>query len=180
MSAPDLDRLLDHSQWLRPMARALVHDEHLAEDVLQETYLAAVRRPPTEAPLGAWLAHVLRNVVRMHARKEGRRSIREERVARPERGEGPSQNDLLELDLLKEIVRKVAAAGVPVVRGLLLQLDRHVVERDLRSTFGVKRDVHIALIMGVTTMISEIAIRSETKFAITRNTTENVARNTAR
>ena len=101
MAAPDLDRLLEHSQWLRPMARALVHDEHLAEDVLQETYIAALNRPPREAPLGAWLSQVLRNVVRMQARKEGRRVAREERVARRESepASEPSASDLLELRL---------------------------------------------------------------------------------
>ncbi len=44
------DLLLSHAQGLRKIARALVADEHAAEDVLQETWMAALRNPPEPRP----------------------------------------------------------------------------------------------------------------------------------
>jgi DNA-directed RNA polymerase specialized sigma24 family protein len=40
-----------------------VRDPELAEDVLQETWIAALERPPSEGSLRAWLGVVVRNVV---------------------------------------------------------------------------------------------------------------------
>ena len=119
LAAPDFDRLLEHSTWLRPMARALVRDEHLAEDVLQETWVAALRSPPNGAPHGPWLSRVLRNVVRMHARTESRRTAREAKVARPEGESSPPTTDLLELRL--ELVHALLEVREPFRSTLILR-----------------------------------------------------------
>ena len=48
---PDLspirpEDLLAHSQWARALARTLVRDAATAEDLVQETWVAALKRPP--------------------------------------------------------------------------------------------------------------------------------------
>jgi len=62
-----------------------VRDADAAQDLEQETWLAALERPPrtAESPRG-WLATVVRNAARQVARTGARRADREERAGRPE------------------------------------------------------------------------------------------------
>ena len=79
------DELLEHREFVRALARRLVFDEDQAEDVVQETWLAALRSPPRDhSGLRAWLATVARNVARRLARSKRRREAREHDAARPE------------------------------------------------------------------------------------------------
>jgi RNA polymerase sigma-70 factor (ECF subfamily) len=82
---PDHETLLAHTAWVRALAQRLVRDPERADDLVQETWLAAMTRPPTDRtnPRG-WLRAVLRNVFRQDRRAEARRLERERDVARPE------------------------------------------------------------------------------------------------
>ncbi len=85
MSEPHvpIESLLAHADWARALARRLVSDD-VADDVVQETWLAALRSPPHAAARGtgrAWLATVLRNVVRRRARAAARRTAHEHAAA---------------------------------------------------------------------------------------------------
>jgi DNA-directed RNA polymerase specialized sigma24 family protein len=75
-SSPDpanADDLLRHAAWLRALARTLVGEAD-ADDVVQETWVAAVaHRPSAVHSLRAWLGAVARNVVRQRARRARRR-----------------------------------------------------------------------------------------------------------
>jgi DNA-directed RNA polymerase specialized sigma24 family protein len=44
---PNLAELLTHADWVKSLARELVRDEHRAEDVVQETWIAALRHGPS-------------------------------------------------------------------------------------------------------------------------------------
>src|SRR5688572_16856687 len=64
---------------LRALARSLVHGDADADDLLQETAIAAIEHPPDEArPVRPWLATVLLNRWRMDRRSRSRRLAREE------------------------------------------------------------------------------------------------------
>jgi len=77
--------LVDHVAWVRALARQLVGDVHLADDLAQETCLVALRRRPrSNLPLRGWLATVLRNLIRQRHRGERRRDRREQASARAE------------------------------------------------------------------------------------------------
>ena len=84
----DIAILLEQTGWLHALARGLVGDSHRAEELTQDTLLAAVERPPrgaTERPaLRAWLARVARNLAFSSARGDRHRAAREESVARTE------------------------------------------------------------------------------------------------
>ena len=68
------DELLGHRAWVRALARSLVADQATADDIEQQTWLAALRRPPRErATVRAWFATVVRNAVRERGRAAGRR-----------------------------------------------------------------------------------------------------------
>ena len=62
-----LERLLSRRLWLQGMAHDLVREPSLAEDVLQETWLAALTHPP-QGPEGPWLAAVVRRAARFWQR----------------------------------------------------------------------------------------------------------------
>jgi RNA polymerase sigma factor (sigma-70 family) len=81
-SSPDLDTLLQHQEWVRTLARHLVADASLAEDVAQQTMVEAIERAPKDlrAPRG-WLARVARHAARGLMRQERRRARREQSVA---------------------------------------------------------------------------------------------------
>jgi DNA-directed RNA polymerase specialized sigma24 family protein len=56
------------------------------DDLVQETWIAALRHPPDATrPARPWLAGVLRNLVLLRRRTEGRRERRQQLVARPDR-----------------------------------------------------------------------------------------------
>ena len=93
---------------LRALARALLGDEHAADDAVQETWLRARTRAPAAAVRpGAWLAAVLRNLVRDRQRAEARRRQREHEAA-AERGL-PSPDEVAERLELAQRVAAVAA-----------------------------------------------------------------------
>jgi DNA-directed RNA polymerase specialized sigma24 family protein len=69
---------------LRRLARSLICDEARAEDVVQEAWLAALRRGPPPEGLRAWLAEAMRRIAGSRGRSELRRAEREQRAARPE------------------------------------------------------------------------------------------------
>ena len=102
---PTPEFLLEHGAFLRRIARSLVIDEHGADDVVQATYLAVLRRPPPAGVrLRAWLATIARNLSLRTLRTRGRVRRREQAAARPE---GYVADDIAER---VEIQRRVADA----------------------------------------------------------------------
>jgi DNA-directed RNA polymerase specialized sigma24 family protein len=74
-----LEELFAHEAWLKRVASSLAR--HEADDLVQETWLAAMRRPPeNDRPVRPWLARVARNLSRMRHRAEHRRAAREQAV----------------------------------------------------------------------------------------------------
>ncbi|HEX6811967.1 MAG TPA: sigma-70 family RNA polymerase sigma factor [Planctomycetota bacterium] len=68
-------QLKRHGRALRALAAQLVSDANVADDVVQDVWLAALQRPPRhQGSLGGWLATALHNVVRIWRRKERRRA----------------------------------------------------------------------------------------------------------
>jgi RNA polymerase sigma factor (sigma-70 family) len=80
-----VEELLAQSSWLRRLAATLVAGEDAAEDLVQETWLAALRHPPRSGGSPRpWLARIARNLASNFRRGEARRAEREARA--PERG----------------------------------------------------------------------------------------------
>ncbi|HUS29510.1 MAG TPA: sigma-70 family RNA polymerase sigma factor [Kofleriaceae bacterium] len=73
------EELLAHSAWLRALALRLSRDADDADDLVQETWLASLRRSPDEREkVRPWLSKILLNAFRMRLRGDTRRSAREE------------------------------------------------------------------------------------------------------
>ena len=84
-TVPDLatlDELLEHAGWTRALAVRLLGDADDADDVVQETWLSALRLPPQRRhALRPWIATVVRNLVRSEGRRRRRARSRERQVA---------------------------------------------------------------------------------------------------
>lgn len=55
---------------LRRLARGLLYDRERAEDVVQEAWLAALRRAPASEASRGWLAEAVRRIARSTGREE--------------------------------------------------------------------------------------------------------------
>jgi len=79
----DPDRFDADDRFVRGLARRLVEDEHLAEDLAQETWLAAARHSVASVfTQRAWLGTVARNFAFQATRSKVRRLARERQAAR--------------------------------------------------------------------------------------------------
>ena len=91
----EMQALLDHQQWVQRLAQKLVSDPNVADDLAQETFLAALRaKGPPARSMRAWLGAVLRNLLWERMRSEDRRATREKRVVSDEAA--PSTVELVE------------------------------------------------------------------------------------
>jgi RNA polymerase sigma-70 factor (ECF subfamily) len=115
------ESLLRHRAFVRALARSLVRDEHAAEDLVQETWLTALRSPPrSAAALPAWLARVVRTRAQNAARGEARRVAREAAAAREEADE--SEEQLREhLAMQHKVVQAVLELNEPYRTVVLLR-----------------------------------------------------------
>lgn len=118
---PDAEQLLAHGAWVRRLARELVGDT-LADDVVQETWLAAWRAGPrNEEHLRPWLGRVVRNFARAARRSEKARNARERASARVDEA-WPSPTDILEtLEIQRELVDALRGLDEPLRRTLVLR-----------------------------------------------------------
>lgn len=131
------DQLLDHEPWVRKLARRLLDDDHRVDDVVQQTLLAAIERPPEQhGRLTSWLATVTRNNIRYGYRQDQRRIRRETLVARPERER--ARTETLELDELRaRVVTAVVAMQEPYQSTLVLRYYEDLETDEIARRLGV-------------------------------------------
>src|SRR4029079_13345856 len=88
------ERLLQHADALRRLARRLVRDDAEADDLVQETWTSVLEKPRTDEPASGWkrwLFGVARNLARERLRSEGRGQRREHTAARSESTTGGAE-----------------------------------------------------------------------------------------
>jgi RNA polymerase sigma factor (sigma-70 family) len=136
-----IEDLLRHSQWLRPLAFRLLRDGDEADDAVQETYLAALRRPPAPSrDLASWLGGVLRNLCFQEVRRERRREARERRAARPEAAAATPDSLLERAELFRQVVEAVLALDEPYRSSVLLRFFDELPPREISRRQGVPID----------------------------------------
>ena len=129
--------LLSHSAWVRALAGRLVSDTAQADDLAQDTLLAALERPPGNGgSLKPWLATVLRQRLAFWRRGEANRRSRErERAAREAL---PSSDELLErAELMNTLVQTVAGLREPYRSVLFLRFQEGLEPREIARRRGV-------------------------------------------
>ncbi len=76
-----VEDLLANAAWARRLARNLLHDGDQADDLVQETWMAALRaKPDRQQPLRPWLGRVLRNRAANRSRADARREAHHQRA----------------------------------------------------------------------------------------------------
>lgn len=130
------EALLVHDAFVRALARSLLADRHAAEDVAQDTWLAALRRGAAAAEMPRWLAGVVRKRASKHLRTQERRARRERDAAR---NEGmPSGEEILEREAVRtQVVQAVLALEDPYRESVLLRFFEGLSPRAIAALQGV-------------------------------------------
>lgn len=106
MESPET--LLEHATWLRRLAAGLVGDRTLADDIVQDTWVAALGSPPGQGrPLRPWLARVVRNAARFRWRSDANRAAREAATAGNRDAVTPTSEELLARHELQQLLAKL-------------------------------------------------------------------------
>lgn len=108
MNSPET--MLEHATWLRRLAGGLVGDRTLADDLVQDTWVAALRRPPDDdRPITPWLARVVRNAARFRWRSDASRAVREAAAAANAEIVTPTSEELLARHQLQQLLARLVA-----------------------------------------------------------------------
>lgn len=137
MSSPET--LLEHATWLRALAAGLVRDAAAADDLVQDTWVAALRRPPsTDRPVRPWLARVIRNAARFRWRSERHRAAREDGVAADAESGTPTSEDLLARHQLQQLLaRLVGELAEPFRTAILLRYAEGLEPTQIARRLGI-------------------------------------------
>jgi RNA polymerase sigma factor (sigma-70 family) len=149
MDVDAAEQYLRHHRALRALARTLVADEGAADDLVQDAWLAALRRPPADRRnVRGWLGAVARNAARQVGRAEARRRRREIVAALPERL--PAADEVAERAAVhRELVDLVLALEEPSRSALLLRYFEDLPPRAIAAQLDVKVEtVHARLLRG--------------------------------
>jgi RNA polymerase sigma-70 factor (ECF subfamily) len=130
--------LLAHAAWLRRLAFALLGPSPAVDDLIQETWAAAMAAPPSQhGSLRPWLRVVLQNLAHLHLRGEQRRQAREQ-VAGALAGRLPSAEDLLSRhQSLTELARVVSALEEPYRSTVLLCYGEELTPSEIARREGI-------------------------------------------
>jgi RNA polymerase sigma-70 factor, ECF subfamily len=132
-----VEELLRHTGWIRALALSLLADEHLAEDVSQETLRVALeRRPYGGKGLKAWLAKVTRDLSLNFRRGEARRTAREKAVV-PADPTSPAGEVVEWAERMQELVRAVAALDEPYQTAILLRYFEDLPPQAIAKRLGI-------------------------------------------
>ncbi len=109
---PDL--MLAHAGSIRALAMSILGDEHAAEDVLQETWLRALNKPPPrQDSIGGWLRRVAEGIAISRLRSEGRRRNRETQWVEDRDCSHSSYDATERAEVLRAVVDEVLALDEP-------------------------------------------------------------------
>jgi RNA polymerase sigma factor (sigma-70 family) len=135
----EIGDLLEQASWLRGLAGALAQGTADADDLVQETWLAALRAPPdANRPPRPWLSQVLRNVSRMAARAGSRRRRRERELGAftPTTTDG-AQDVLERAEVQRRLADLVMAMDEPYRTAILLRYHEGRQAREIAQMLGL-------------------------------------------
>jgi RNA polymerase sigma-70 factor (ECF subfamily) len=129
--------LLGEAEWLSRLARKLVGDPVEADDVVQDTWIAALKsRPERGTPLRPWLTAVARNFARMRRRAESAREVRERTRARDEDTATPAEL-AGRLEAQRALVEALARLREPYRSTVLLAYFEHRTSEEIAQRCSV-------------------------------------------
>lgn len=155
------EQLLHYEPRLRELAARLVSDHHRADDLVQETYLSALRQNLLFGAAPArWLRDVLRTKARQLELAERRRMLREQTVA-ASKGESSTEAEAAErLTLLNALVRELFELREPYRSTLQLRFLEELPPREIARQHQVPvRTVYTRIARGLRMMRDRLDAR---------------------
>jgi len=132
-----MDVLLEERDFVRSLARRLVRDEASAEDIVQQTWVAALTRPPEDRrAVRGWLSGVVRRLTARHWRDRSARNRREGVAARPDRVPSVAEITARE-EVRTRVVRAVLALKEPYRSVVTLRYLEGLPPREISRRLGV-------------------------------------------
>lgn len=134
----DPELLMQHAPGLRALVRSLVLDDARVDDVLQETWLRAMQKPPRNPKaLGAWLRVVATRLAHRARRGEQNRSDHERRAARPPDQE-PSAASIVQREMARrEVVDAVLELREPYRSTILFRYFENLSAREIAERLAL-------------------------------------------
>ncbi len=136
----DHTALLAHAPWVARLARKLIADAHLADDLTQDVLTAAIERPPafSQNPerLRRWLSGVTRHLAARIHRRETERAGRESHAAATSPSSGTPSLERLELH--QKLVALVLALDEPYRMVVTLRYFERKSVRQIARQLGVE------------------------------------------
>lgn len=141
MNHPDapvpMSLLLTHREWVRRIARSMVHDDATADDVAQRTWLAALRGAPRDAGAArSWLSRVVRSKA-LNMRREGDRRAVHESAARRGEAVRSAAEVVAEAESHRRLVVAVHRLAEPYRTTVLLRFFEDLPPREVAERMGV-------------------------------------------
>lgn len=131
------ETLLAHEGFVRGLARSLVRDESRADDVVQETWVTALRDPPREGgSVRSWLGSVVRSRASDARKSERRRDARERATARSE-GTDSVADAVAATEIHRRVVAAVMALDEPYRASVILRYFEGLPPREVGARTGV-------------------------------------------
>jgi RNA polymerase sigma-70 factor (ECF subfamily) len=133
-----IDAVLAQAAWVSRLTRALVHDQHLAEDLAQEVLARALKpegqlRAREPGPLRAWLATTARRLANRTLRRE---RLRPEVEARERHGELAPAETAACLELHSRLLAAIEALDEPYREAVVLRFVQEVPIDELARRIG--------------------------------------------
>jgi RNA polymerase sigma factor (sigma-70 family) len=135
-----IKEVMTEGKWLQRLALCLAHDRADADDMVQETWLAALRaRPETRESMRPWLSRVLLNARRKLWREGTRRRSREVGAADLLDGQEVTATDtmLARLELQRMVGAMVRDLDEPYRTTLLLRFYESRTPADMAASLGI-------------------------------------------
>ncbi len=132
------EQLFEHSAWILALARSLVKDPATADDVAQQTMIAALQTPPsTDRPLRPWLGQVTRSFAGKWWRSESRRR-QHEAAASPTEQSSPSSAELAEsADTLQALMAELGSLDDDLREVISLRYMRDLNSAEISRQLGI-------------------------------------------
>ena len=130
------EELLRETDALRRVARGILFEPALAEDAVQEAWLAALRSQRREARSGGWLTEAVRRIARGMRRQDSRRTRREHTAARNE-AQPSAADSASRVELLRELLDALESLEEPNRTAVQLRLLEDLPPRAIAERLGV-------------------------------------------
>jgi len=133
----DYTKLLAHKDFVHRLARRLVSDENQADDIAQQTWVAALENPPSiTKSLRSWLSTVTRNFSRIAYRRDSKRRERE-LTATPQNKYPSPEETAHKMEIRRKLIDAVLSLKEPYCSSLVLHYYDNLSAKEIAEKYEI-------------------------------------------